>query len=282
MSPGEASGAEGEDLVDSGLCRDAACVSLLTDFGSADGYVGAVRGILLSIHPRLTIVDVTHDIEPHDVVQASYVLGRHYRTFPRGTVHIAVVDPGVGGKRLGIVVETADYLFVGPDNGIFSYVYEEGNSLVFRIDDSSLVSSKVSDLFHARDIFAPVAARLTLGLPASEVGAALSDYVRLTMPRAAVSDKAIEGHVVHIDSFGNIVTDISHELYRSRIGDSRCKVLIGDSAIETLGRSYDSAEPGQLVAVFGSSGHLEISANRSRASEILHSFRGQIVTVTPV
>ena len=266
--------------MDPAVCRDAHCVSLLTDFGNIDGYVGAVKGLLLSVNPRLTLVDLSHDIESHDVVQAAYVLGRHYRYFPRGTVHLAVVDPGVGGKRRGVVVESADWLFVGPDNGIFSHIYDELEAAIFAIDEASLLPQQPSDLFHARDIFAPIAGRLTLGLPACEVGSPLDECVSIPLSRPLTTARGIEGHVIHVDRFGNMVTDIPIDLVRSEIGETECVIEVADRKIEMIRRSYDCVESGELLAVFGSSGFLEISANMRNAAELLAAARGEPVVVT--
>lgn len=269
----------GEALVDPGLCRDTHCVSLLTDFGTTDGYVGAVKGVLLSTNPRIRLVDLTHGIEPHDVEQAAYVLGRHYRSFPRGTVHFAVVDPGVGGSRRALVVESVDYLFVGPDNGIFSPVYDDAEVHVFEVGGRSLMPYEPSDLFHARDIFAPIAGRLTLGLPPCEVGPPLEKWVRLPLLRASATAGGIEGHVIYIDRFGNCVTNIPADLLRSEIGPEACAIEVADLRIEAFGQSYESVDPGELLGVVGSSGYLEISANRAKASELLQAARGCPVRV---
>ncbi|HTY07819.1 MAG TPA: SAM-dependent chlorinase/fluorinase, partial [Candidatus Edwardsbacteria bacterium] len=184
-------------------------VTLTTDFGLRDFYVGALKGAMLSINPELQIIDVTHGIAGHDVLGAAFIIKGFYRCFPKGTVHVAVVDPGVGGARRPILVETKDYYFVGPDNGIFSYVYQlESSFRAVHLTASQHFAPDVGDTFHGRDIFGPVAAHLLDGLDARWLGQEVTDVVRLPLPETRTAGNRIGGQVVYVDRFGNLVTNI--------------------------------------------------------------------------
>ena len=186
-------------------------ITLLTDFGTQDYFVGAMKGVILSINPSVRIVDITHDVPAQDIEAAAFSLLACYRDFPAGTIHVAVVDPGVGSNRRALAIECARQIFVGPDNGIFSWICErEGSSRAIHLNNEAFFRHPVSKTFHGRDIFAPVAAALSTGVAMTELGEKLIEYARLDPLLAAVrSDGRVEGRVIHIDRFGNCITNLT-------------------------------------------------------------------------
>src|SRR5262245_14904204 len=189
-------------------------ITLLTDFGLGDYFVPAVKGVILTINPKASIIDITHDLAAHDIQAAAFTLGACYHNFPSGTVHVVVVDPGVGSPRRAIVAAAGGYFFVGPDNGVFSFVYaRESNPRVFHITNDRYFSRTVSATFHGRDVFAPVAAHIARGARLEEIGAEVEDYVRFEIPRPRPgwieTRGVIEGRIIHIDRFGNCVTNFT-------------------------------------------------------------------------
>ena len=186
-------------------------ITLLTDFGTSDYFVGAIKGVILSINPHATIVDITHDIPPQDIGAAAFTLVSVYRTFPAGTVHVAVVDPGVGSTRRPILALAAEQFFVGPDNGIFSYILDrEPAASVFHLTDEQYFRQPVSSTFHGRDLFAPVAAALAGGVKPEQLGDLVNDHIRLPLLAAERSgDGTLTGRILHIDHFGNCITNFT-------------------------------------------------------------------------
>jgi len=242
-------------------------ITLTTDFGLKDHYVGAMKGVILSINPEAVIVDITHEVPPQDVFCGAFTLRNAYGYFLRGAIHVVVVDPGVGSERKPIVVEADGNLFVGPDNGVFTFVYlESSHYRVFEITTPRFMLSKISSTFHGRDIFAPVASYLSLGVPITEMGKEVEDPVRLHIRKPEVKEKEKEvlGEVIYIDSFGNLITNISPDLLTPY-----SKVFIGKRAIDRIAKSYTEVEPGELLAIEGSSGFLEVSVNRGSAAKKL-------------
>jgi S-adenosylmethionine hydrolase len=236
----------------------------LTDFGTRDYYVGAMKGAILSINPDARPVDITHDIEPQNIASAAFVLSACYRDFPPATIFVCVVDPGVGSERGAIVVESNDHKFVGPDNGLFSFILGP-NVRVTAIENEQFFRKPVSSTFHGRDIFAPVAAHLSRGIDVHELGPEINDAVMLPNIRPKRTDEnTIEGSVIHIDHFGNIVTNITAEM----AGDA-FQLEIGGRLIGDRREFYAGAEPGKLFTVQGSAGFIEISINGGSAAEKL-------------
>jgi S-adenosyl-L-methionine hydrolase (adenosine-forming) len=247
-------------------------ITLLSDFGAADYFVGAMKGVILGICPDATLVDISHDIPPQDVAAAAFTLRAASACFPSGTVHLAVVDPGVGSERRPIAISGAQR-YVGPDNGIFTFHLDRDPAArVHRISDPALVRRPLSDTFHGRDLFAPVAAAIASGLPLEEVGPEVEDPVRLPLPRArSDGTHRIDGAVIHVDRFGNCVTNIERDpgVESSLAGEFTLE--IGRARTRTLRRFY--AEPvGERDGVFviwGSAGLLEISVDRASAAALL-------------
>src|SRR5215468_6432838 len=191
-------------------------IALLTDFGTQDYFVGAMKGVILSINTAATIVDITHEIPPQDIEAGAFNLLSCYRDFPAGTVHVAVVDPGVGSDRRALVIESANQFFVGPDNGLFGWICEREESwAAIEISNDKFFRHPVSQTFHGRDIFAPVAAALSAGHEPSEFGPAVSDIVRVeSLQPATISANTIEGRIIHIDRFGNCVTNFTRQMLK--------------------------------------------------------------------
>ncbi|MEA2085863.1 MAG: SAM-dependent chlorinase/fluorinase [Chloroflexota bacterium] len=263
----------------------AAIITLTTDFGLTDAYVAEMKGVILGINPEVRIVDICHSIRPQDISQAAFVLGTACKSFPRGTVHVVVVDPGVGSERRAIILRTPRADFVAPDNGVLSYVIQESSAGL--VDDNStgcrqvelepgleavaitrsqFWRSPVSPTFHGRDIFAPVAARLSLGFPPADFGEEVTSVrvLPLSHPYRA-PDGALVGHIIHVDGFGNLITDIKDDdLPRTK---EALTVSVGGRQIPGLSRTYAGGEG--LLALIGGSGHLEISVKEGSASTFL-------------
>lgn len=259
-------------------------ITLLTDFGTADGFVGEVKGELLSRAPEALPVDIGHDISPGDIMAASWALERIWDRFPEGTIHLAVVDPGGGGSRRGVIARIAGRWYVGPDNGTITRVlvhHEVDEVRVLEADDGperEADDRPTSRTFHGRDVFAPAAARLASGDAPAVLGseADAHDLVTFTVPRPVRHGDSVRGSVTHIDRFGNIVTDIPGR----SLGPSAL-IEIGGEVISGVRSTYASVEPDQLVALIGSTGMLEISVRDGNAAERLAVDRGHTVYARP-
>ncbi len=253
-----------------------AIVTLITDFGTRDGYVGEMKGEVLSHCPDATLVDVTHDVEPGDVQGASWVLDRVWSRFPEGTVHLGVVDPGVGGARRALAVQHADRWFVGPDNGLISAAVGGVASQARIIDPDSLGLAPASVTFHGRDLFAPAAAWLAGGGAPARVGEAIDpeSVVLLDLPEPERLGAAVRGHVAHVDRFGNLVTDIPAAWV-----SPTALIEIAGEEVSGLRTHYGAAENGELLALIGSGGMLEVSVRNGNAAARLTAHRGATVRV---
>ncbi len=255
-------------------------VTLLTDFGLRDCYVGALKGAMLSIAPHLTIIDAAHTVAHQDVLEAAYILKGYYRDYPKGTIHLAVVDPGVGGPRRPILVETRNHYFIGPDNGIFSYVFQEEQvAQVIHLTASQYFAPHVSDTFHGRDIFGPVAAHLASEVEARWFGKWVEDFVRLPIPQLRGAPGALMGEVVYVDRFGNLVTNIDLQSFYTLVKGKRYRITAGPESLESISRCYADGQPGQLLALFGCQQTLELSVNKGSAANKLGKGRGLQVVV---
>jgi len=251
-------------------------ITLTTDFGRRDPWVGAVKGVILSINPEATIVDVSHGVSPQKIIEGAFILSRACSYYPEGTIHVAVVDPGVGTERRPVLIETERYFFIGPDNGLFTRVVSsEKVKQVIELDNSDYFLTQVSATFHARDVFAPVAAHLSRGVKPSELGTVMEEPLMLDLPKPEVSSAT--------DSFGNLISniaeaDISTMLERGEIDiDIRWRTIHGlvESYIEGgLGRNV-----GNAVALIGSSGFLEIAAYKDNAAAALGVSVGEKVDI---
>ncbi len=261
-------------------------ITLLTDFGLLDPYVGIMKGVILSINPKARIIDITHGVEPQDVWSAAYLIAAAYRYFPRGSIHVVVVDPGVGGSRKVLAVKARGHCFLAPDNGVLSRILDaEGVGAVIQLENQDYFLHPVSRTFHGRDIFAPVAAHLSKGLDMSVLGnrMELKDLVNLGIGAPVVSGPgALEGRIVWIDRFGNLITNIDENSIKQLSGmkkPSRLRVIVGDHRIRGISMCYADAPPQTLLAVFGSMGLLEISINGGSAAAFCHARRGDFIYV---
>jgi len=248
-------------------------ITLTTDFGLADSYVGVMKGVILGIDPTATIVDISHDIAPQDVQEAAYVVYTAYSYFPPDTIHVVVVDPGVGSRRRAIALRAAQATFVAPDNGVLSYVLarEEMKEAV-SLTNSRYHRPTVSHTFHGRDIFAPVAAHLSRGVPLTELGEPLTEIVTFPLPQPQVlPDGGVAGHILHIDRFGNLILDVGEADFT--LGEGIILEVAG-RRIQGLGRTFTDVLAGELVAYIGSSGHLEIALREGNAAQSLGMRKG--------
>jgi S-adenosylmethionine hydrolase len=270
-----------------------AIITLTTDFGLADAYVAAMKGVILGINPDVKLVDICHSIRPQNVAQAAFVLSTACEFFPRRTIHLVVVDPGVGTERKAIVLRTPEADFVAPDNGVLSYIIqrycpeptadnrqllEPGSGLeATAITRPQFWRPNVSPTFHGRDIFAPVAAHLSLGVPPADFGEAVDSLAVFPVPRPhAAPDGTLVGHVLHIDNFGNLITSIrSCDLPPILQRRTKLTIKVGNETISGLSRTYGTGQG--LMALIGSADHLEISLKEGNASTFLNAAVGDEV-----
>ncbi len=254
-------------------------ITLTTDFGLYDPYVAAMKGVILEIAPDATIVDITHEVPQQQVREAAYVLRYSAPYFPKGTIHVVVVDPGVGSSRRPIAVRTKDAYFVAPDNGVLGYVLEQEESFdALRLDVEDYWHHPVSKTFHGRDIFAPVAAHLASGVPFEALGTPVEDLVMLSWPLPTHRpDGCIEGEIVHVDRFGNLVSNIPGE----EMEDRQYFVIIDGATISEVRATYADVYPGALIALVGSHGHVEIAVRNGSAADLLGVTAGEKVTLCP-
>lgn len=242
-------------------------VTLTTDFGLADHYVGVLKGVILGIAPRARIVDITHHVEPYEITQAAFLVAQAYTGFPPGTVHVVVVDPGVGTSRRPLLVEAARQIFIAPDNGVLSLLYSREKHKVRAVSEDRYFRKPVSPTFHGRDIFAPVAAHVARGVAPSKFGKPIRDYLRRELDQPVRTGKRTwTGAVLHIDRFGNVVTNFRTADLPT---DRPYVVALGPHRIAHLATSYAECGQGELFLIGGSSGYLEISINQAPAAKAL-------------
>jgi len=259
-------------------------ITLTTDFGESDYYVGAMKGVILSINPDAAVLDLSHTIQPHDILDGAFLISQAYRYFPSRTVHCIVVDPGVGTARRPLVVSADDHFFVAPDNGVLSLIYDQVETVqAVHATATHYFLGEVSQTFHGRDIFAPLSAWLSRGIQLSHFGESVSDYVRFKMPIARPDgENHVRGAVIKIDRFGNCITNISPQLLPDFFGPQRPNFIfrVGTASVQKICQTYAEAEVNLPFIIFGSSRFLEISVNRGSAANILKISRGTEVEVT--
>lgn len=270
-------------------------ITLLTDFGGTGGYPAEVKGAILGINPSVTIVDVTHDVPPRDVASGAFLLWSVVKAFPPGTIHVAVVDPGVGSERVPLLLVTPDATFVGPDNGLFSLVLGDNSGEIagrpfedryraplppsvraYRLAEPAYWRLPVSDTFHGRDLFGPVAAHLSLGTPPESMGPRVESAERLVMPRLEERDDALHGAVLHVDRFGNLVTNVPGD----RVPRGGLAMEVAGEMVAGLSAAYEPDR--KLVAVVGSHGYVEVAVPGGSAAALLGVGRGAVVRVRAV
>ncbi|MEX0893964.1 MAG: SAM-dependent chlorinase/fluorinase [Gemmatimonadota bacterium] len=251
-------------------------VTLLTDFGTRDGYVAAMRGVLATLAPAARVEDAAHDVPPGDIRHAAFALQAYWRRYPPGTIHLVVVDPGVGAARRALVGAADGRLLVAPDNGVLGRVLAAaGAAELHAIENPEFMGPDVSATFHGRDVFAPAAAHLARGVPPDRFGAPVEDPVPLDVPAPLRSEGVVQGEVVHVDRFGTLVSNIPAEWV-----ERDASVSVEDKVVGGVWRTYADVEPGQPVALIGSAGLLEVAVRNGSASRALGCERGAEVTLT--
>ena len=257
--------------------RDGAVITLTTDFGLSDGFAGVMRGVILTIAPGTAVVDLSHDIPPFDLRAAQWIVRNSWSFFPAGTTHVVVVDPGVGSPRKALLLESRGHRFVGPDNGLFSWIYaDDGNCRALELTKKEFWLRPVFRTFHGRDIYAAVAAHTVSGVPFASFGeeVAVESLVQIPEPRLVSLKGWIDGEVVYEDRFGNLVTNIPATSTRR---DGAC--ILDGRAVGHLTRTYSSAADGEIAVVVGSHGCVEIGIYQGRASNLLGAGVGSSVRV---
>jgi S-adenosylmethionine hydrolase len=248
-------------------------IAFLTDFGTRDHYAGVMKGVIHSINPDATIVDISHDVPPHDIAFGAMELSATYKYFPAGTIFVVVVDPGVGSSRRGLAVEAGEWRFVGPDNGVLTSVLEEQPAKkVVELTERRYARPTVSRTFEGRDRFAPAAAWLSRGVHLSAFGRPLSDYCLIDLPKPSLDNGTIHGVVVRIDRFGNVVTNLDRRSCEKLTESTSAGVLhltVGDRSIARIVSTYADIAPGEIAALFGSTDHLECAAHKASAADAL-------------
>jgi S-adenosylmethionine hydrolase len=258
-------------------------ITLTTDFGLNDHFVGTVKGVILDIVPEAEIVDICHAVQAFDVLDGALTIAQAYSYFPNGTVHMVIVDPGVGTARRPILLSTGRHYFVAPDNGVLSLVYGREERLQVRhIDAEHYYRQPVSNTFHARDIFAPVAAYLAKGVETAKFGEEVTDFVRFNAPKPKPVDaQTLRGVVLKVDRFGNMVTNITPQdvpaLFQAE--PPAFKIRVGKHEITEIHANYAGGTPNEVFGILGSMGYLEIAANRASAAQIIGTGKGSEVSI---
>ena len=255
-------------------------LTLTSDFGLSDHYVAVMKGVILSICPQARMVDISHGVGPFDVAEGAYLIAQAYPYFPRKTVHVVVVDPGVGTARRPILLEAAGQYFVGPDNGVLSMVYSREKHKVRLISNDRYFRKPVSQTFHGRDIFSPVAAHLAAGVPPSRMGKLIQDYLRPSFEKPQRTGKRTwTGRILRIDRFGNIVTNF-HTSEFPDLDRQNFSLALGPRQIGVLAHNYAECGPGELFVIVGSSGYLEVSVGQGSAARSIGCEMGAPAEVT--
>ena len=258
-------------------------ITLLTDFGTEDYYVASMKGIILRINRRCTLIDITHQVKPRDIKEGAFILANAYSSFPKGTIHLSVVDPGVGGPRKPILLVTQNYFFIGPDNGLFTLaLLTEKVRQVIALTNSKFFLPRVSTTFHGRDIFAPVAAHLSLGIKPNVFGNEIDSWSEFFFQKPMLKEGRLEGEIVHIDVFGNLVSNISEGKFLCFVKDRPFVIRAGKRGIQGLKKGYWEGRKGDFMAVFGSGGFLEISVREGSAQKTLKVKEGDPIVVSIV
>jgi S-adenosyl-L-methionine hydrolase (adenosine-forming) len=256
-------------------------ITLTTDYGSNDHLVGTLKGVILKINPEANIVDITHHVTPYDLLDGALAIGSAYSYFPPRTIHVVVVDPGVGTDRRPLLVSGETQYFVAPDNGVLSLVFEREESLVVRhANVEHYYLQPVSKTFHGRDIFAPIAAWLSKGSQASSMGDEITDHKKFSMPKPKVAEGALKGVVLRVDSFGNLVTNFrAEDLPAQSLENGKVQFQLGNHTVSRLVDTFAQGAPGEAFAYVGSNGFVEIGINRGNASRSMGVGRGVQVTL---
>lgn len=259
-------------------------ITLLTDFGTTDYFVAAMKGVILSRNPHVNIVDITHDVPPHDIEAGAFVLLNAYDSFPSGTIHLSIVDPGVGSSRRPLLIVADKQFFVGPDNGLFNYICERSPGVsVVHLTNEEYFRKPVSPTFHGRDVFAPVAAELSTGTGPKVFGTLTTEYVKLPplKPKASATGE-LTGRIIHIDRFGNCISNITKSQLNCSQIEGGAKLTINGKVVSSFKNFFAdvSKSEEEVFAVWGSAGFLEIAAANKSAAKLLNAKRGDAVMVS--
>jgi S-adenosylmethionine hydrolase len=256
-------------------------ITLLTDFGLRDPYVASMKGVILSIKPQCTLVDITHQINSHDIKEGAFILGQACSNFPKGTIHLSVVDPGVGSVRKPILIVTKNYFFVGPDNGLFTIALRrERVKQAVVLTNQKFFLSEISSTFHGRDIFAPVAAYLALGVKPESFGPSIKSWHEISFPDPAMKQGNLVGEIVHVDAFGNLVSNIDRKSLLQFSKGRPLVIKIGKRTIRGLTKGYWEGRKDEPMAFIGSGGFLEISVREGSAKKLLKAVRGDTIQIS--
>ena len=263
------------------VTEPAPIITITTDFGTKDGYLGAMKGAILAINPYVRLVDITHDIAPFDVMEAAFVLCQTAPFYSENTIHLVVVDPGVGSERRGVALKHKGQYYIGPDNGLFTLVLETAHpeELVVLNNPDMYRQTQLSRTFHGRDIFGPVAAHLACGRSLYELGDSLDALSSLHWAIPIDDTHGIRGWIVHVDRFGNCVTNISRNLFMFRADGRHTKCYVGNTILDQLCTTYSDVDPGESLFLFGSNDLLEIAINQGNAASLLQVRRGMPVNI---
>ena len=277
-------------------------ITLTTDFGTSDVYVGVMKGVILNINPNVQIVDITHAVSPQNIHEAAFTINSAYRFFPKGTIHVIIVDPGVGSDRQAMVCQTDDGFFVCPNNGVLSYLLqhleseEADTAEAVVIENPTYILPRVCNTFHGRDIFAPIAAHLSLGVSLADIGVPIRNLIRFPFPAILTTHDTLTGQIINVDSFGNLITNITEkvladfllpsesdegtvkELDKHSVS-SQFKIKAGRTSLKKLNGTYAESEAGKPLAIIGSFGLLEIAINLGNAEAHLGLKSGDKIIV---
>ncbi len=261
-------------------------ITLITDFGVEDAYVGIMKGVVLSINPAAVFVDITHHINPQDIVQAAYIIKSSYKYFPKGTVHMMVVDPGVGTERAIVALEMMGQFFLTPDNGVLTLLMDEGEiDSIVRVKNKRYFLKPLSQTFHGRDIFAPIGANISKGMAIKKLGPPLDrqELVHLNIQKPYISKQGeLVGAVVSVDRFGNFTTNIDERCLKKFYKpnhEKKLEIIIGENRIKGLSNSYSSVKHNHPLAIIGSFGYLEIALNHGNASRHFKTVKGDTILI---
>jgi S-adenosyl-L-methionine hydrolase (adenosine-forming) len=256
-------------------------ITLTTDYGTGDHLVGVMKGVILNINPEVQVVDITHGVLAHDILDGALTIGQAYSYFPPKTIHVVVVDPGVGTARRPILVASDQHYFVAPDNGVLSAVYDQTEALyAWHITSEHYFRNPVSNTFHGRDVFAPVAAWLSKSWQTSAFGDPITDFTRFAIPKPKANGNMLKAIVLRVDNFGNLITNVKAADAPALVAaDGKFTIRVGNAEVKKVFQTFAQGTPGEAFGVIGSSGYLEISVNKGSAARALGAMRGAEVTV---
>jgi len=253
-------------------------ITLVTDFGLSDPYVAMMKGVILSINPAAKLIDISHQISAGSTLQGASIVNESFPFFPGGTVHVAVIDPGVGSNRRPIAIQSEGQFFVGPDNGLFwPAINGKKGVKIIHLTESRYFLDHITYTFHGREVFAPVAAHLSLGVDVERMGPALKDPIQLNFPKPKKRDGTLFGQVIRMDNFGNLITNIHHKELQAFLKSSQPIIEVGKLVIKKLNQIYSHVSEGEPLALINSSNWLEIAVNLGRASEYIGIDSGEVI-----